>query len=125
MIARVKASGYWAVEVQRPGHYRFTLRERPAVAKYALRPGAARLQIARQVLTKPIPQGATGVTFDVDLRAGETKLKTWIAETGGVMLGAYFVEVRYVGPAKVEPSKPKEPSSQPPPSRPRRPSAYD
>ena len=125
IIARMKANGFWAVTAQRTGRYRFTLRERPRVANHPLVPGAARLKVGDQVLSKPIPRGAIGVSFDVDLKAGGTKLQTWLAEGGGGVRGAYYVEVNYLGPAKVEPQKPQQPAPEPSPRKPRPPGAYD
>ncbi|KKK63936.1 hypothetical protein LCGC14_2989270, partial [marine sediment metagenome] len=96
---RVQANGFWAIETQRAGRYRFTLREQPAVARHPLRPGVARLKIATLTLNKVIRQGATKVDFYLNLKAGKTRLQTWLAETGGAVRGAYFVEVEYLGPA--------------------------
>jgi len=125
IIARLKANGFWALEVARPGRYRFTLRERPAVARYALHRGAARIKIGGQMLSKKIPQGVTGVSFEMNLPAGATKLETWLADPDGTIRGAYYVEVRYLGPAEVSPKRPKQLAPEPPPRKPRRPSAYD
>jgi len=97
---RVQANGYWAIETERAGRYRFTLREQPAVARFPLRPGVARLKIATLMLVKTIEPGATGVDFFVNLKAGKTRLQTWLLETGGGVRGAYFVEVEYLGPAE-------------------------
>ncbi|HYW81196.1 MAG TPA: hypothetical protein VE890_16555, partial [Thermoguttaceae bacterium] len=97
---RVQASGYWAIETERAGRYRFTLREQPAVAQFALRPGVARLKIASLLLVKTIEPGMTGVDFFVNLKAGKTRLQAWLLETGGAVRGAYFVEVEYLGPAE-------------------------
>ena len=36
IATRPVATGYWIIEPQRPGRYRFTLRERPAVARFPL-----------------------------------------------------------------------------------------
>ena len=46
MIAeRPQTNGFWAIEVERAGRYQITLRERPAVAQFALPPGSARLKV--------------------------------------------------------------------------------
>jgi arylsulfatase A-like enzyme len=97
MVAgRMQANGFWAVEVERAGRYQFTLRERPAVAKFPLKPGLARLQIGQTLLAKAIPAGATSVTFDLDLKPGKTRVQTWLIEPGGAARGAYYVEVKYL-----------------------------
>ena len=124
ILARAKANGFWAVEVERGGRYRFTLRERPTVANFPLKPGAARLKIGELVLTKTIPPGATGVTFEAELAAGKTRLQTWILETGGEVRGAYFVEVEYLGPAKEKGVLPDRKKTTPARPKPRRPGAY-
>ncbi len=125
LAARPKANGFWAVEVERAGRYRFTLRERPAVAKYPLRASAARLKIGPQVLTKAIPAGTSDITFEAELKPGKTRLETWLAEPGPVIRGAYFVEVEYLGPAAETKDGPPD-EKKPAPSRPkpRRPDAY-
>jgi len=97
---RVQASGYWVIETERAGRYRFTLREQPAVANFPLRPGVARLQIATLLQVKTIEPGMTGVDFFVNLKAGKTQLQAWLIETGGPVRGAYFVEAEYMGPAQ-------------------------
>jgi uncharacterized sulfatase len=90
--------------------YEITLRERPAIARYPLPTGAvARLKVGDQKKILPVRPGATGVTFPVKLPAGPTKLQTWIAERGGEVRGAYFVEVQRLGedgPASNGPARP-------------------
>jgi arylsulfatase A-like enzyme len=97
VVGRVLANGFWAVEVEQAGRYQITLRERPALANFPLRPGAARLKIGDAVQTKAIPPGAAAVAFELDLKPGKTQLQTWFAEEGGAVRGAYFVEVKLVG----------------------------
>lgn len=91
------ANGFWAVEIERPGQYEITLRQRPAWVHAPLRPGSARLKIGDVDQRKPIREGDSGVTFTVPLKAGKTQLQTWLTETGGTQRGAYFVEVKYLG----------------------------
>ena len=55
-----------------------------------------RLQIADVNLAKGIPAGATSVTLTADLKAGKTRLQTWLTQADGQSRGAYFVEVRRV-----------------------------
>ena len=127
LAGRPKANGFWAVEVERAGRYRFTLRERPVVAKHPLPAGVARLKIGQLVLNKAIEPGATGVTFEVDLKPGETRLETWLAETGGEVRGAFFVEVEYLGPPLQQDGKRGPQEGAAPPStrpKPQQPGAY-
>jgi arylsulfatase A-like enzyme len=98
ILRRLEANGFWAVEVARAGRYEITLRERPGWVKYPIRAGIARLKIGDQESLKQIPPGTTGVTFQVNLQAGKTRLQTWLAEKFGAVRGAYFVDVTYVGP---------------------------
>ena len=97
IASRLEANGFWAVEVEQPGRYEFTLRERPAVANHPLPPGAARLKIDKVEKFQAIQAGSTGVRFLVDLPAGKAKMQTWLAEKGGAVRGAYFVDVKYLG----------------------------
>ncbi|KPK70494.1 MAG: hypothetical protein AMJ84_07685, partial [Acidithiobacillales bacterium SM23_46] len=98
--SQLYANGFWAVEVARSGRYEFTLRQRPAEAKFPIHATRARLKIANVDVSKPIAQGVTGVTFDVELEAGATRLQTWFTdEQSGKSRGAYFVSVRYIAPA--------------------------
>ena len=97
IIRRLKANGFWVVEISRNGRYEFTLRERPAVAKHPMPGGTARLKIGNLEQTTPVEAGTTGVKIILDLEAGKTRLQTWLTEPGGDTRGAYFVEVKYLG----------------------------
>ncbi len=87
------ANGFWAVRIAQDGLYRFTLRARPKGVPYSLQPGTARLKIADVDVTKPIPEGAIKVEFEVELKAGDARLQTWFNHSNGKSRGAYFVEV--------------------------------
>lgn len=103
IVKRPVANGFWAVEFERTGRYRFTLRERPAAVNYPLRAGIARLKIGELLLTKSYPAGLSGVVFETNVKRGKTRLQTYLAETGGDIRGAYFLEVEYLGPAAEKP----------------------
>jgi hypothetical protein len=92
----IEANGFWAVEVARAGKYEITLRQQPAVAKFAIQAQTARLTVGKVDANQQVAAGATSVTFQVRLEAGSTRLQTWLAQKNGVSRGAYFVEVRYV-----------------------------
>ena len=47
----------------------------------------------------PVRAGTSGVTFSAKLEAGKTQIETWLLDRAGGMRGAYFVDVRYLGPA--------------------------
>ena len=89
------ANGFWAVNVVQAGTYEITLRTRPEHVKAAIPAGKARLTIGGADKTKTISQGATGVTFQVQLKAGKARLQTWF-EGKGRPRGAYFVDVRFI-----------------------------
>ncbi len=91
-----KANGFWAVEVVQAGTYEFTLRGQPAVARYALNEGTARVKVGELEATAPITAGQTSVTVTMQLKAGKTKLQTWLAEEGRGERGAFFVDVKRV-----------------------------
>jgi len=95
-------NGFWAVEVERDGTYEFSLRRwpeelgEPITAAIpdgkAIAATEARLKIADVDVTKPIPEGAVAVTFQVQLQAGKTRLETWFTDDEkGESRGAYYV----------------------------------
>ena len=100
----VQVSGFWAVEVARDGVYEFALRRWPKELDAPINaavPGgkaisatSARLKIADLDVTKAIPNGAHAVTFEVELKAGKTRLQTWFTNDKGASWGAYSVYVR-------------------------------
>jgi len=92
----VVANGFWAVDVARAGRYEITLRQQPAEAKFVIPAETARLAVGAVDVSRPVPPGATAVTFQVRLPAGKTRLQTWLTEKGGVSRGAYFVEVKWL-----------------------------
>jgi arylsulfatase A-like enzyme len=93
----VEANGFWAVDVARAGKYEISLRQQPAVAKFAIQAQAARLTVGKVDVSQQVPPGAASVTFEVRLEVGSTRLQTWLTEKNGMSKGAYFVEVKYVG----------------------------
>ncbi len=131
VVKRISANGYWALNVAREGHYQLTLRERPRVAKHPLPAGAlARIRAGGRVRTKMIPPGAIGVTFDLNLDPGDLNLEAVISENQGKgpTRGAYYIEVRYAGPAMKGPpktTKPKDDKKAPPRRHTKQPGAYD
>jgi arylsulfatase A-like enzyme len=94
VLKAIKANGFWAIEVARPGKYEITLRQQPAVAQFAIPAAQARLTVGSFDMTKPVPASAPAVPFEVELKAGKTRLQTWLIEKNGESHGAYFVEVK-------------------------------
>ena len=76
--------GWWAVEIARDGEYEFVLRpnqitEPPRLLKLA----KARLRVGDVDVTQDVPNGrAAFVVFRVKLKAGKTKLRTWLIGEG-------------------------------------------
>ena len=94
-------NGYWALKVDRPGRYRFTLRHRPARLKFPLRAATARVKLGTTVdalgtvadLKTDVPKGAKSVSLETELDAGPIFLQTWLDAPDGTSRGAYYVEV--------------------------------
>ncbi len=94
-------NGYWALKVDRPGRYRFTLRHRPAVAEFPLQAATARMKLGTTVDTlgtvadvpTAVPEGATSVSLEANLTPGPVFLQTWLDTADGTSRGAYYVDV--------------------------------
>jgi hypothetical protein len=99
VVRRMVGNGTWHVHVARAGRYALTLRERPAIADFPLTAATAKLRITgMEELSQAVPNGATGVRFEVDLAEGRTQMKTWLDEADGKSRGAYFVDVEFLDP---------------------------
>lgn len=92
----VVANGFWAIEVARGGQYEITLRQQPAAAPCPIQASTARLTVGGIDVTQPVATGAAAVTFRAELKAGKTRLKTWLTERDGDTRGAFYVEVKYL-----------------------------
>jgi arylsulfatase A-like enzyme len=100
----MQANGFWAVEVERNGRYQFELRrwakELDAGINEAIDGGKAiaatkaRLTIADQDVTVPVARNARAVKFELQLKAGKTRLQTWFMDNRGNSRGAYYVYVK-------------------------------
>ena len=86
-------NGFWAIDVDQPGKYRFTLRHQPAEANLALDAKTARLKIGPAEAKQPVSEGATAVSLEVELKAGETRMQTWLIDESGKERGAFFIDV--------------------------------
>jgi arylsulfatase A-like enzyme len=118
IVAAQKATGRWAVEVERAGRYRFSLRRWPeelplpideALSREeadklgyarqipecrALHPVKARLRIFDEEQWAQVEPGVQEVRFELPLdRTGETQLEAWFVEEAGEECGAYYVVV--------------------------------
>jgi hypothetical protein len=93
---QVKANGFWAIEVARPGKYTITLRQQPPVAQFLIPAATARLTVGPHDLTKAVPTGTASVNFELELKPGPARLQTWFTDNNGVSHGAYYVKVKRV-----------------------------
>ena len=89
-------NGKWMVEVARAGQYEITLRQLPTEANCPIQAADARIKIGNVDEAKEVAEGATAVTFTVQLGTGEQSLQTWFTETDGKSRGAFYVYVRYL-----------------------------
>ncbi|MHC4755830.1 MAG: arylsulfatase [Planctomycetota bacterium] len=87
-------NGPWMVEVAHSGRYEITLRQLPIEANYPIQATEARIKIGKVDETKKIPDGATAVTFTVQLDSGDQSLQTWFTENNGKSRGAFYVYIR-------------------------------
>jgi len=100
-------NGFWAIEVERAGRYEISLRrwpeelDKPITAaiprSVAIEAVTARLKIADVDMTKPIEPEDKAVTFNVELKAGKTRMQTWFTKKDGDSLGAYYIYVKRLG----------------------------
>ena len=88
------ANGFWAVDVERQGRYKITLRRWPKVAADKLPGKTAKLVIGGVELFKPIQPDSNSISFETKLSAGKAKLQTWLTDADGKSRGAFFVEVK-------------------------------
>lgn len=56
----------------------------------------ARIKIGQQAKTQAIDPEAKGVTFTLSLKAGVTRLQTFLTDADGVSIGAYYVYAKRV-----------------------------
>ncbi len=89
-------SGFWAIEVTRPGAYRVMLRERPPEANYPIDGDLGHLQIGSQNHQQSIPEGAREITFEVELEQGRTTMTAAFSKHDGTKRGAYFAYVEFL-----------------------------
>ena len=89
---RKPGNGKWAVKVVRDGRYVFECRHFPREADRALGKTHAKIQIGEVVKEVDLEAGAKFARFELDLKAGDYDLQTWLG-TGEKATGALFVHV--------------------------------
>jgi len=105
-------NGYWVIEVAKDGEYLFEMRRWPREEDRTINEGipgeisgwyhggkalslqTARITIGDQEQTKVIEPDMKGITFTFDLKAGITHLQTFLSNSEGLELGAYYVYVQ-------------------------------
>jgi len=117
MMAR-RSTGKWAVDVERTGRYRFTLRRWPEeldlpldaelppeqaerIAPFqpdqepkAVHPRVALLKLFRNEFAQDVDPGAREAAFDLEVRdTGVAQLEAWFIDEDGSRQGAYYVRV--------------------------------
>ncbi|MHC4639682.1 MAG: hypothetical protein ACYTBV_19620, partial [Planctomycetota bacterium] len=101
-------NSYWNLLVERDGEYQFKLSRYPFEAETAmdapltapmhrikaLPVAAARMKINNFDESKKVESGDKFVTFNVSLKAGKTRLRSWLYNSrGDELCGAYYVRV--------------------------------
>ena len=89
-------NGFWAVDVARPGTYRFLLHSRPAWVKEPLKATRAKVKIGELEKEITIDPQTHEAVIELELPAGETKLWTYLEHENGKSRGAYYVIVERV-----------------------------
>ena len=103
--AGARKNGFWAIDVERNGTYEIALRRWPRELDKpitAVIPGGkalpvqqARLTIADFDKTQEVSKDACTSLFEVELKAGKTRLQTWFTDQNdNALCGAYYVYVR-------------------------------
>jgi len=100
--SELEGNGYWEVDIRRSGRYKITLYKCHPKSNRELKilkSGVARLKLDNIILNQPINEGATSVSFHVTLKAGPARLQTFLSgqHRDEKEVGAYFVEVEYIG----------------------------
>ena len=107
--ASAETAGLWKLRAASPGHYRITLATLPPDASEPdrtklgqLKAGKVHLRSGKRELQMDLLKGATSVTLNMDLPAGELDLEAWF--TGQLsdarILGAFFAQIERLGERK-------------------------
>ncbi len=105
----LNCNGYWIIEIATDGEYAFELRRWPKEEDKAMTAGipgeitdwyhggkaldlkTARIEVGEQEETQTIAPQAKDVTFTLNLKAGVTRLQTFLTDAKGMPIGAYYV----------------------------------
>ena len=89
-------NGPWAVEVAANGRYEIVVSRWPEFTKLPMEAKSIDLLIQGQQLTLELEKDATSARFEVDLKKGETQLKTVLDSDDGKKRGAYYAYIRKI-----------------------------
>ena len=92
-------NGPWNVEIEKDGRYEVILYRWAPYLKKEMQIEQARLEIAGVKKSMKLEPTATEAKFELDLREGPTRLMTWLVHPEGGESGAYYTQVRYLGPS--------------------------
>ncbi|MDC0270227.1 sulfatase-like hydrolase/transferase [bacterium] len=85
-------NGKWAVSIVADGRYEFECRRFPREADKAMEQAHVRIQVGNVTSEVDIAGDATFARFELDLKAGDYDLQTWLSN-GGKPMGALFVYI--------------------------------
>lgn len=100
--------GPWKVTFVNDGRYKVTLSRYPLYTRLAFNAktkgkkskeftaNKAKLSIGENTYEKEIEATDTHVTFEVDVKAGDTDLETWIYSVEDITIPSYFVDVELI-----------------------------
>ena len=111
----LECNGYWIIEIAEDGQYEFELQRWPKEEDIAMAAGipgeikgwyhggraidlkTARIKISDQEQTQEIDPETKSAKFKFNLKAGVTRLQTYLTDTDHITIGAYYVYARQVG----------------------------
>ncbi|MCK4746996.1 MAG: sulfatase-like hydrolase/transferase, partial [Bacteroidales bacterium] len=107
VLALYTQNGPWKVHVARDGKYRFILSRYPLYAHLPFGQNSstgepdfnatiARLSLGERVLQQNISPADTHVVFELEVKAGDADLQTWLVSSDGLEIPSYFVDAQYI-----------------------------
>lgn|GEM_PF-3437091 len=87
-----QGNGKWALSIVADGRYEFECRRFPRGADKSMEQAHVKIQVGNVTSEVDIVGDATFARFELDLKAGDYDLQTWLIN-GGKPMGALFVYV--------------------------------
>lgn len=99
LSADMPSEGIWKVDAERAGFYRFTIRERPEVAKYPLDGDHVVLTVGNFSVLRAFNSNTHEVVETISLPAGYVDISATINDSSGKIQkhGAYYVDIEFLG----------------------------